>query len=748
MQKISVKNIYLLLIISVGLIVLGVGSTFAMFTASAEINNPITIASNLNYESDIFDTIDVSLDKNEIKKITINVSNTSSETLYYALWYINNSGNDIEIGLIGNDTAIGNIAPNAETKVYSVLIHNKSNDTASVTIGLLTNDSQTFNLGNGMELIPSTEFSGGVNKLYSIYTPNSTVTEGDGTTVDNIDTVNQIVEDPNGNLHYYGQNPNNYIKFNCSSYPETACELWRIIGIVDGKLKLMRNQDIGRYSWDTTLSANNGQGMNDWAQSALKNLLNPGASGASASNSLYYYSESGNCYSGVSGAKSSCDFTSTGLKENTRDLIEESVWKTGGYDNYSIYPNQMLNYERGTIVVQNPTDGYERHATWTGKVAIPYPSEYGYATDLSKCNKTLVNYSSSDNSYACRGNNWMWYILTKATTASSDGEYFSAFITPFTSTQYYEYGLNKNGLVGSMTNSTLLSVVPTLYLKENIDIDTSHAGSSTDPYTLNIKDFKYTGDIQEYTIPKTGTYLLETWGAQGGSSLCNGTECTAGGYGSYSSGEVTLNKDDKIYAAVGGKGSNGIVGSNAPGGYNGGGLGTWDGSDDESSGGGGGATHIATKTGLLSSLSSNISNILIVSGGGGGASWKYEAGSGGGMNGGISSKTNPNYPTQTSGYAFGQGENGYGTGDSDGVAGAGGGFYGGYVNSVSALSSGTGGSGYIGNSLLTNKVMYCYNCTESNEESTKTISTTNASSDPMANYAKLGNGYARITFIK
>lgn len=51
------------------------------------------------------------------------------------------------------------------------------------------------------------------------------------------------------------------------------------------------------------------------------------------------------------------------------------------------------------------------------------------------------------------------------------------------------------------------------------------------------------------------------------------------------------------------------------------------------------------------------------------------------------------------------------------------------------------------NTLLTKKVMYCYNCQESSEESTKTISTTCTSATPTSACAKSGNGYARITLI-
>ena len=58
-----------------------------------------------------------------------------------------------------------------------------------------------------------------------------------------------------------------------------------------------------------------------------------------------------------------------------------------------------------------------------------------------------------------------------------------------------------------------------------------------------------------------------------------------------------------------------------------------------------------------------------------------------------------------------------------------------------------GGSSYIGNTLLTDQVMYCYNCEESAEESTKTVSTIDVSEEAISNYAKMGNGYAKITYL-
>ena len=262
------------------------------------------------------------------------------------------------------------------------------------------------------------------------------------------------------------------------------------------------------------------------------------------------------------------------------------------------------------------------------------------------------------------------------------------------------------------------------------------------------KDFDYTGGEQTYTASKSGIYLIETWGASGGCALNNGvTNCTKISYGGYSSGTTFLTAGNTLYLNVGGKGTDGILKSNSPGGYNGGGYGTWDNSDDESSGGGGGATHIALRTGLLSTLENYKNDILVVSGGGGGQSWTYTAGSGGGYKGVTTSTTNRSEVSQDRGYAFGKGQDAKETVSNDGVGGGGGGFYGGYMNNVGGKSSGSGGSGYIGNTLLKNKSMYCYNCEESSEESTKTIKTIDVSEIPTSKYAKIGNGYARITYM-
>ena len=64
-----------------------------------------------------------------------------------------------------------------------------------------------------------------------------------------------------GNIRYFGPSDSvdNYIYFNCSDYSkqsDSTCEKWRIIGIVDGKVKIIRDESIGSLAWDQDKNQN------------------------------------------------------------------------------------------------------------------------------------------------------------------------------------------------------------------------------------------------------------------------------------------------------------------------------------------------------------------------------------------------------------------------------------------------------------------------------------------------------------
>ena len=409
-----------------------------------------------------------------------------------------------------------------------------------------------------------------------------------------------------------------------------------------------------------------------------------------------------------------------------------------------------LNLDGGTI----STDVSGQY-TIGQTITLETPTKSGYA--FSKWQITIGNSTLSGNKLT---------IGTQATTIKA------IWIKKVTLTLNLDGGTissNASGVYSRNATVTLGTPAKSGYAFSKWQITTGDSTLSGNKLTIGTQDttikaiyikssevFAYTGSEQKFTAPVSGKYKIEVWGAQGG-----GFSTYESGFGGYSFGTVSLNKNDVLYINVGGKGTNGSASSEiASGGYNGGGNGG-DVSSTRYNGGGGGATHIATKSGLLSTLSTNQQAILIVAGGGGGAGgWEpstYEirlGGSGGGFNGvngeprlqsndvyGVSGKQTES----GSGGTFGQGRSyKYVSSYQYGIGGGGGGFYGGGVNDSCA---GGGGSGYIGSSRLTNKAMYCYNCTASTATATKTISTTCTNKTATENCAKKGNGYAKITYI-
>ncbi len=263
---------------------------------------------------------------------------------------------------------------------------------------------------------------------------------------------------------YIGADPNNYVKFND--------ELWRIIGVfdtddgtgkVEKRLKIIRNESIGSYSWDYNSAGNY---TNEWSTAQLNNLLNSGA----------YYNRTTGTYYNNSTTASNVDFTTTGLTEKAKAMIGNAKWYLGGTANYDSSSNGLAShwykYERGTGVYSG------RSTSWTGKVGLMYPSDYGYATSggtttnrASCLAKEMYNWDDSSVS-DCKNNDWMYNSnIWQWTITPRQGDTSNVFIVYNTGYVNYDNASYSDG------------VRPVVHLNSAIKVITG-SGTKESPYIL------------------------------------------------------------------------------------------------------------------------------------------------------------------------------------------------------------------------------------------------------------------------
>ena len=457
-----------------------------------------------NYIGDDTDTgIDVYINDDSYASIPANgssnvyymLTNTNPGTVKYGVAYQTTSGVTVKVYDTSEDPATGTIEENGK-KYIKLHLENKNstNKTIELSTVLGYENGGDLVVPSGVTLVTDTYTPTAATYITNLYTSasktaitNNSITYNTAPSVSLMnDRLGGTTTDlDGGNIRYYGASPNNYIYFNCSDYSNQAsstCETWRIIGVFDGKLKLIRGSQIGPYSWDnknTNTGSESVYGKNDWTTARLMKLLNPSdyyevdSNDNNLGQSLYYNSTSGKCYSSNNNATVDCNFTSTGIKNSaTRNMITETTYYLGGWNTSQIYSNLIYEYERGTKVYT------DRPTTWTGKIALAYPSDYGYAADFNQCvNKQLDKYNDS----TCTSNNWMKAIITN--NGRNGGGWL---LTPYSGNSYPVWLVASSGSMGKSTAaSSYYCAVPVLYLSSELGIEPGGDGSSSNPYKLS-----------------------------------------------------------------------------------------------------------------------------------------------------------------------------------------------------------------------------------------------------------------------
>ena len=289
------------------------------------------------------------------------------------------------------------------------------------------------------------------------------------------------------NIRYYGANPNNYVSFNN--------ELWRIIGVFNDNVKLIRKDSLGWLSWDTSdESVNGGYGINQWGESTYEDGTSyPGSDLMQYLNKMYYGGDTTvTCYSWLSNKETTCPKDSKGnflkLDETSKSLIDNHTWNTAGVDSNDVYDSttyisdtsKLYKAERGTTngkICSSGTfcnDTVTRTTTWTGYVALLYVTDWAYASENEICE---TNYDAYDNDFLCKKNNWTL------------NEGIVSLLSPYTDSNNANlvFGVDTDNSANQSSAEGPSAIIPSIYLKSNVQI-IDGTGTSSNPYILKLDE--------------------------------------------------------------------------------------------------------------------------------------------------------------------------------------------------------------------------------------------------------------------
>ena len=235
-------------------------------------------------------------------------------------------------------------------------------------------------------------------------------------------TFGQATIDANDNSYRYaGANPNNYV---CFGSDESTCpedNLYRIIGVFDDEVKLIKTTSIGDYAWDSNNS-------NTWSSSTIKSTLN----------TTYYNS----------------------LSATWQNKIATHIWKVGGMAFSSTNTaKQYYDIEVGSSS-SSTTDSM--------KIGLMYVSDYGFAASADYWTTALDYYNNS----TLRSTNWLYLGSTEWT------------LTPYSSNSFFVFILDSNGSLSGYHAYLGSSARPVFYLNSNVTY-VSGDGTESNPYRIS-----------------------------------------------------------------------------------------------------------------------------------------------------------------------------------------------------------------------------------------------------------------------
>ena len=263
---------------------------------------------------------------------------------------------------------------------------------------------------------------------------------------------------------------NNFVCFGSTTNPCPTDNLYRIIGVIDGKVKLIK------YDYATSALLGTNGDYNDLYDSPEPNI--DYYKGSLSKVDIYFWNYKNN--TAINNGNGSNMWSTSLLNKinlNTNylnnigtkwsNMIEDATWRVSGYSTESVTPSEMYTEEiTNATKTYGPNDG-------TSKIGLVYASDYGFAASPSAWNTTLLDYSGNDaNGTSITTINWMYMGFDEC------------IMTPFSSYSSFVFSLYPDGQVSSDSAASSQSGSrPVLYLKASV-LYAGGSGTKVSPITL------------------------------------------------------------------------------------------------------------------------------------------------------------------------------------------------------------------------------------------------------------------------
>ena len=258
---------------------------------------------------------------------------------------------------------------------------------------------------------------------------------------------------------YAGANPNNYV---CFGSDESTCptdNLYRIIGVFDGRVKLIKAD----YATSALLGTDG-----DYKDIYSDDITTYKGNLANSEIVSYYWFYRGYLY--ASNNWSNGQLNKTNLNANYlnnigskwSNMIDIAIWKIGGNT------NENIRIVIPSVAYQNEITNPASKSTYNAKIGLMYVSDYGFAAPQTAWTTTMYDYSDT----TIKNANWLYLGLNEWT------------ITPMTGDTTSIFYLYINGCIHSQNSADSRVVRPTFYLNNSV-IKTSGDGTKTNPYRIS-----------------------------------------------------------------------------------------------------------------------------------------------------------------------------------------------------------------------------------------------------------------------